>query len=160
MTGQEIQDRLDAIVKDLQTTQKGKGVEIALRDEGGAMSIYGLSSDANGVVNQAQLNNLQSAIDYLKPVADAYETRYAPVKTASETFRIAREVHQPLIDEATNARNALNAALEADQNYQTAKTNYETASQDPQYIAARDQYKLYNTSENFGNLSDARGKYT
>jgi hypothetical protein len=159
MTDQDIQDVLDKIVNDLQTTQKGKTVDIAIRDETGAMGINPLSSDAGGVVNAAQLANIQQTVDALKPIADGYNTAFAPVKVAGQDFKTAQEPHEALITAARDARVALNTALEADQDYQDAKTALDAARLDPDYIAAFDQYKQFNVSENFGNLSDARGKY-
>ena len=159
MTGQDIQDKLDEIVADLQTNGKGKTVEILLRAEDNTTIALPLSSDGAGVVDNNQLTAVQNFIDSLKPLADTYETELAPVKAASEIFRTAREVHQQLVDEASAARTALTDALDADQDYQDAKTAYDTARQDAGYIAARNSYKTFNISENFGNLSDAKGKY-
>ena len=159
MTGQDFQDKLDAIVLDLQTAGKGKVVKMAFRGADNDTFDMILSSDVNGVVDAAQLAAIQAQIDNLKPLADALETESAPVKAASEAFTTAREVHRNLIDAATDARVALSAALEADQGYQNAKTTYDTARQDPDYVAARTAYKSQNVSENFGNLSDSRGKY-
>lgn len=159
MTGQEIQERLDAIVEDLQTTEKGKSVEILFRAEDNTTVTKTLSSDINGVVDAAQLASVQNFINTLKPIADKYETEYAPVRVTGEAFRTAREVHQHLIDAATAARNALSDALEADDAYQDAKSDYDQARTDPEYVAARLSYRTFNVPENYGNLSDARGKY-
>ena len=160
MTGQEIQDRLDAIVEDLQTDYKGQYTQIMMRGDDNTANIFSLSSDGAGNVNAIQLAAIQDFIDNLKPLADTYETEYAPVQAASETFRDARAEHQVLIDAASAARVALADALEADASYQTAKTAYDAAREDAGYVAARTAYRTNNVSENYGNLQEARGKYT
>lgn len=159
MTGQEIQDALDALVLDLQTDGKGKTIQVLLRAEDNTSGIFPISSDVGGVVNAAQLQAIQNFIDNMKPLADAYETAYQPVRVTSEAYRTARGVHQALIDAATAARNALSDALEADDAYQDAKSDYDAARTDPVYVQARSDYRLFNVSENYGNLSDAKGKY-
>ena len=159
MTGVDFQDKLDAIVLDLQTKGKGRYVQVALRDDGNNNQTFTISSDANGVVNAAQLADIQAFINDLKPVADSFTTEYEPVKTASEAFRVASIPHQALSDAATAARVAFQDALNADPNYQATKTALDTARNDPAYIAARDAYQTLNISENFGNISDAKGKY-
>lgn len=159
MTGQEIQDKLDAIVEDLQGKFKGSSVQIAVRGEDDAMSLLPLSSDVNGVVNQAELDEVQAWVDDWKVYADSYSAAYDPVKTASENFKLARQVHQQLIDDASAARTALSNALEADGDYQAAKNALDNARSDPAYVNARESYQNFNVSENFGNLGDAKGKY-
>ena len=159
MTGQEIQERLDMIVTDLQTTQKGKAVDVGVRGVEGGLKIHTISSDGRGSVDQAQLAEVQTIVDSLKPVADAYETERAPVTAAGEVFRDARAVHQPLIDAYAAARDAMNDAFEADANYQAALTAYNDARNDPEYIAARNNYRDYSVSENYGNLGEARQNY-
>lgn len=159
MTGQDIQARLDAIVTDLQTTHKGKSVDILVRAEDNTSAIRTLSSDADGVVNAVQLAAIQDFIDNLKPVADTYEAEFAPVKVASETYRLARAEHQVLIDAAQAARIALQDALTADADYQAADTALKALQADVDYVNARSNYQMFNVSENFGNISDARGKY-
>ena len=109
MTGQDFQDRLDAIVADLEARPEANI----------GCSIRGLS----------------------------------------ETFRTRRAAHQNLIDAATAARIALQDALAADNDYQAADTALKAAQTDPDYVAARTAYQNNNVSENFGNLSEARGKY-
>ncbi len=159
MTGAEIQARLDALVLDLQTNGKGQSITVGLRNEDNVLADFPLSSDIDGVVNAGQLAAIQNAIDAIKPIADDYELEYGPVKDASEAFRTARGVHQALIDAASAARTALNDALEADVDYQAAKTAYDNARLDPDYVAARTAYKTNNVSENYGNLQEAKGKY-
>lgn len=159
MTGQDFQDKLDAIVLDLQTTGKGQTVKVALRDEGNTTVSFPLSSDVNGVVNAAQLAPIQSFIDGLKPIADAYETQRAPVQAALETFKTEQSGHQALIDATSAARTALSTALEADVGYQAAKAALDGERLAPAYISAVTSYRNFNVSENFGNLSDAKGKY-
>lgn len=159
MTGQEIQERLDALVADLQTIGKGQTINFFYRAPDGSPNTLPLSSDASGNVNAGQLALIQGEVDNMKTIADAYEQEYAPVKTASEAFRAAREAHRDLIDAASQARQALEDALVADQDYQTAKTAYEAARNDADYISARNAYKTANVSENYGNLGEAKGKY-
>ena len=160
MTGQDIQDKLGQIVTDLQTTAKGKTAQIAFRQNGGNLAIFPLSSDVNGVVQVGQLEAIQDFLDDgIKDVADAFETASVPVKATSEAFRLQRATHQTAIDAASAAREALNAELEADDLYQDAKTDYEAASTNPVYISARNDYQSNFVSENYGNLSDARGTY-
>ncbi len=159
MTGQEIQDKLDGIVADLQTVGKGMTVQIGLRGSGNDLTEYPLSSDANGVINDSQLDPLQDAVDVIKPIADTYYAEFAVVKGFSDAFSDARAVHQVLIDAAASARSDLNDALEADAAYQTAKTNLDNARADVDYINARNAYKSENVSENYGNISEAKGKY-
>lgn len=159
MIGQDFQDKLDAIVEDLQTKGKGQSVEVMLRGIDNTTNIFPLSSDANGIVNAAQLDALRDFITDLKPLADAYETEYAPVKVALDAFKTAQQPHEGLMTAATNARKALSDALAADANYQAAKTALDNARNDADYIAAAEAYKGSNVSENFGNLSDAKGKY-
>lgn len=159
MTGQDIQERLDAIVVDLQTLGKGQTTNVSLRGANNAVTNYPLSSDAGGVVNAAQLAAIQAVVDAMKPIADGYEAGLAPVSAASTALNTRKMTHTALFQAAANARNALTAALLADSQYQTANTALLTAQQDPVYVAARVAYKANNVSENFGNLQDAKGKY-
>lgn len=159
MTGQDIQEKLDSIVEDLQTVGRGQTVIASLRGTNNQLREFPLSSDAGGVVDAAQLSNLQKFIDDLKPIADTYVMELAPVSAASEAFNVQRATHQVLIDAASAARVALNDALEADEVYQQLKTALDEARMDAEYIAAREAYRVNNVSENFGNLGDAKGKY-
>ena len=159
MTGQDITDRLDAIVQDLQTTQKGKLATIALRNDASVVSIFSLSSDNAGNVNAAELAAINDFISQIEGLADTYEAQYAPVSDASETYRAALEPHQALAAAATQARKDYNDAILADAAVQTAKTAYDVVRLDPDYINARDAYRTWNVSENYGNLQEARGKY-
>lgn len=159
MTGQDFQDRLDSIIEDLQTDGKGQRVQIMLRGADNKQNIFELSSDSKGLVNVAELAAIQNFLDVLKPFADDFTMYFAPVQTASELFRQAREPHQNLFDAASLARTALNAALEADAAYQQAKTVYDAAREEPLYVQAREAYRARNISENFGNLAEAKGKY-
>lgn len=159
MTGQDFQDKLDALVVDLQTVGKGQTINVMVRDEDNIPLNLPLSSDVNGVVNAAQLATIQGFVDGLKPIADTYTTEYAPVTAASEAFKTAGEPHTALVETARVARVALSDALTADAGYQAAKTALDNARAGAGYIAARDAYNSRNVSENFGNLSDAKGKY-
>lgn len=159
MTGQDFQDKLDAIVADLQTTGKGKTVNILMRGTGNASQVFPLSSDIGGVITASELARIQNRIDELKPFADTYETERQPVSDALEVFNTERAGHQVLIDAASAAREALNTALEADADYQTAKTALDNARANANYISAVEAYRVNNVSENFGNLGDAKGKY-
>ena len=159
MTGQEFEDKLNAIVADLQTVGKGKTVNMLFRNSNGSANVLPLSSDANGVVNEAQRLVIQNFITNLADSADSYNTAYAPVQTAAEAFKTASIPHQVLTDAASAARVTLQTALTADPAYQTAKTALDNARLVPAYIAARDDYQAQNVSENFSELSNAKGKY-
>lgn len=159
MTGQDFQDKLDAVVLDLQTAGKGQAVEILMRGTDNSSNVYPLSSDANGVVNAGQLSAIQAFINGLKPIADTYEQERAPVQTALEAFNARRATHQTAIDAASSARTALNTELTADATYQSLQTALESERAEPVYIAAVAAYRDNNVSENFGNLGDAKGKY-
>lgn len=159
MTGQDIQDRLDAIVEDLQTKGKGQTVQVMFRDGDNHPAVLPLSSDVNGVVDAAQLNDIQLFINDLKTFADDYEQRRAPVLVANEAYNTAREPHQALIDAASLARKNLSDALTADAQYQAAKTALETARQNADYITASNFYKTMHVSENYAELQSAKGNY-
>ena len=159
MTGQDIQDRVDAIVQDLQTTYKGATVDIAVRYEDNVTGIRQLSSDVNGNINAGQLASLNAVLAEMKTYADGYDLEYADVSAASEAYREALKPHAALATAATAARKAYNDAIEADGAVQAAKLAYDNARLDVDYINARDLYRTYNVSENYGNLGDARGKY-
>ena len=159
MTGQDIQDRLDAIVTDLQTNFKGSQVDVMLRGDDGAALTFTLSSDANGIVDVAQHGAIQDFINLLKPTADDYETRRGVYTPFLDAFKTAQEPHKPLMDAAAAARVALQSALDADAGYQTAKTNLEAARTDIAYVESVQTYSAKCVSENFGNLQEARGKY-
>ncbi len=159
MTGQDYQDRLDAIVTDLQTKGKGQTVQMLFRDDTNSAVPFSLSSDANGVVNAAQLQAIDDFLQGLKQVANSYETSSAPVSAANEAFKAAQVPHQGLMDNAKASRDALSAALEADPTYRTAKANLDAARTDATYIASSADYKLQNVSENYAELQAAKGKY-
>lgn len=159
MTGQDIQDKLDALVVDLQTKGKGQTVQVSVRDVDNSQYVLPLSSDANGVVNNAQLVEIQSFVTQIVPVANAYNAAIAPVRAASEAFKLAQAPHEALITAASTARTNLQTALDADPDYNAAKTALDGERNDAGYIAARDNYAAYNVSEIFGNLGDAKGKY-
>jgi hypothetical protein len=159
MTGQDFQDRLDALVVDLQTNGKGQEVRLMFRGEGNVGNVMTLSSDPNGVVDAAQLAAVQAFIDTLKPSADSYTAELAPVSAASEAFRLAQVPHEALTEAARVARVALQDALAGDADYQAAKTALDAARADAGYIAARDSYNAGNVSENFSELTSAKGKY-
>ena len=159
MTGVDFTAKIEAIILDLQTTGKGKTVNFMFRNQNGTPNILPLSSDANGVVNVDQRDVVLNAITGLSDSADAYNTEYAPVQAASEAFKTAQTPHDALIEAARVARVALTDALAADPAYQTAKTALDNARLVPAYIAARDDYQARNVSENFSELSNAKGKY-
>lgn len=159
MTGQDIQDRLDAIVADLQTKGKGQIVNIMFRNPNKSPNILPLSSDAQGVVNAAQLAAVQAFVDGLIEPADDLTTFSMPVSTASEAFKTASQPHEPLRVAAQDANAALKTALENDQNYQAAKTVLETARANQDYIDAQTSYKNLNVSENFSALGQAKSEY-
>lgn len=159
MRGQDFQDKLDALVADM-TGKPGIQTTIFFRFPGNSPNGYSLATDANGVVDAAQLAAIQAVVNDMKPIADAFDTESVPVKTASEAFKTAQAPHEPLIEAARVARVALNDALTADVDYQTAKTALDNARADVDYVAAADAYRNNNISENFGNLGDAKGKYS
>lgn len=72
MLAMEIQDRLDAIVHDLQFAGKGKTVQLMFRDASNQPHILPLSSNAAGVVDAAQLTAVQTFVNGLKTAADTY----------------------------------------------------------------------------------------
>lgn len=159
MTGQDFQDKLDAIVVDLQTKGKGQTVQILLRSADNSSNVFPLSSNQSGVVDIQQLQTVQTFINNMKPTADAYETERAPVSAAYESFKTASAPHQGLADAASLARKAYSDATAADPTFQAAKNALDSIRNDPDYIAAITSYADANVSENFGNLSDAKGKY-
>lgn len=161
MTGQDFQDKLAAIVADLQTRGKGQTVTIAFRNQNNTITNFSLSSDINGVVSAAQMSAVSDYIadNQLAAAADMLNDVSAPVDAAREAFKIAQAPHQALITAATAARGALQTALDADPVYRSAKTALDAAQNNPDYTTARENYRVGNISENFGNLSDAKGKY-
>ena len=159
MTGQDFQDKLDAIVADLQTNGKNQTVNIMFRNDANAPTVFPLSSDASGVVNAAQLDAIESFLSDILPIADSYAATYAPVQTASEAFRLAQTPHEALIEAARLARATLNDALANDPAYQAARAGLDNARKDPAYVTASEQYRGWNVSENFSELTSAKGKY-
>lgn len=159
MTGQDFQDKLNALVADLQTAGKGETVQIGFRDNSNAVTEFPLSSNAQGVVNPNQLSAVQTFVDGLKPMADTYEQERAPVQAALEAFNVRRATHQTVIDAASAARVAMNDELAADATYQNLQADLEGKRADAGYIAAVEAYRTGNVSENYGNLGDAKGKY-
>ena len=118
-----------------------------------------LSSDAFGVVDSVQLGEIDNFVADLKPIADNYEAERAPVMAASEAFNLRRATHQVSIDKASAARITLQDELLADAMYQTLSTALDAARADNGYIQATANYKTSNVSENFSELSSAKGKY-
>ncbi|MBX7173927.1 MAG: hypothetical protein K1X72_23355 [Pyrinomonadaceae bacterium] len=103
MTAQDFQDRLDALVLDLQTKGKGKSVNIMFRDAGNEPYVLPLSSDANGVVNAAELANVQGFVNNMKNFATqyindtaAYTAKAAELKVIAESpaYIAARETYK------------------------------------------------------------------
>lgn len=159
MTGQDFQDRLDALVVDLQTTGKGQTVNLMFRNPNNSPNILPLSSDVAGIVNAAQLAAVQAFVDGLKPIADSANTTSAPVTAASDAFKAARTPHEPAITAAQTAQTTLRTTLEADVPYQTAKATLEAARTDVAYISSQSDYKNFNVSENYAAIQQARGEY-
>lgn len=159
MTSQEFEDKLNAIVSDLQTVGKGKTINIMFRNQDGTPNILPLSSDVNGVVNGVQLAAIQNFIVDLGDSADGYNTEYAPVQAALDAFKTASDPHEALTEAARVARVALQTALTADPAYQAAKLALDNARIVATFIAARGDYQARNVSENFSELSNAKGKY-
>lgn len=159
MTGQDFQDKLNEITTDLATDAKGRTVQIMFRNPDNTANVMSLSSSANGTIDADQLNPIQAVVDGLKVAADAYETNIQPVKTASAAFTAARVPHEAKSDAATAARVSLAADLDADANYQTAKANYDSARSAVSYVNARSEYSNLNLSENFSELTQAKGSY-
>ncbi len=159
MTGQDFQDRLDAIVADLQTTGKDKTVTLMFRQANGQPFVLQLSSDGAGVVDAGQLAAAQAFIDNLKPIANTLEAQSAPVQAASDAFKAAQTPHDAAIEAARVARVALSDTLAGDAAYQTAKADVDAARSAAAYIAAREAYSNNNVSENYSELQAAKGKY-
>ncbi len=159
MIGQDFTDRLGALVADLQTKGKGQTVNIMFRNPDNTPNILPLSSDANGVVNAAQLAAITGFIQEAQLAADEFAEQSVPVTAAAEAFRLASVPHEALSIAATNARKALTDALAADVNFQTAKIALDAARNHPVYIGTRDSYAFNNVSENFAALGQAKGEY-
>lgn len=159
MRGQDLQDRVDALVTDLQTKGKGQTINVLFRNPNNSPNILPLSSDVNGVVDAAQLAAIQAFIDPLKGFADSADTFSQPVTAASEAFRTARAAHEPLIVAAQAANAALKTALDADPAYQAAKTALENARLDQDYVESQEFYSSNNVSENYAALAQAKGEY-
>lgn len=160
MTGADVQGRLDAIVTDLQSVEgRGKTINFMFRNPDNSPNILPISSDANGVVNVAQLAAVQTVVDGLIVALNAYNTTVAPVRTASESFKTVRETLAPLATTAQTAAVALREAQAADPNFTAAKTAFEQARTDPAYVAASTAYRENNISENIAELASARGSF-
>lgn len=161
MTGQDILDRVDALVVDLQTRGKGQTVNVVFRSANNETDIYTLSSNAAGVINAQQLRILQDAIATanLVSIADDYTASLVPIQQAADNLRTAEMPHESLALRATQARKALSDAYFNDPAYQTAKMELETARLNPDYIAARTAYDNQNVSENYAALGNAKGEY-
>lgn len=159
MTGQEIQDRLAALVADLQTRGKNQSINIMFRRPNNSPLVLPLSSDAGGVVDAAQLAAVQTFVSDLIEPADELNAYSAPVVAASETFKTASQPHESLRLAAQEANAALKTALDADADYQTAKQALDAARANQDYINAQTAYKNLNVSENFAALGQAKGEY-
>lgn len=121
MLSVEIQDRLDAIVHDLQFAGKGKTIQLMFRDASNQPLILPLSSDASGVVNAAQLSAVQTFVTGLKTAADTYNTDTAPYTAKAQELLVIR--NSPAYQ---NARTVF-ANLNVTENYNellNAKGNY------------------------------------
>ena len=90
MLALEIQERLDAIVYDLQFAGKGKTVQLMFRDANNQPQILPLSSNAAGVVDAAQLATVQTFINGLKTAADTYNTATAPYTVKAQELAVIR----------------------------------------------------------------------
>ena len=159
MTGQDFQDKLNAIVTDLQTAGKGQRVTVLFRTANNTVQGLALSSDSVGNVNADELGAIQAFINTLKPIADEYTTQLIPVQAASEVFRLAGVPHEAQMAAVTAARQALADSLMNDAEYQRAKMRLDDARNENDYVVARTNYQSKNVVENFGNLGDAKGKY-
>lgn len=159
MTGQEIQDRVDALVTDLQTKGKGQTVNVLFRNDANVPTVLPLSSSAQGVVVQAELDAINNFLSDVIPVADSYSTASVPVAAANEAFKLASQPHEQLRIAAQNANAALRDALAADANYQAAKTALDNARADADYVSAVSAYDSWNVAENYAALQQAKGEY-
>lgn len=160
MTGAEIQARIDALVTDLQTVGKGQTVNVMFRNPNNTPLTMPLSSNAAGVVNQAQLDAINGfAANLLIPTADSVTTLSVPVTAASEAFKAASQPHEALRISTQTANAALKSALDGDATYQSAKAALDAARANPDYIDAQTDYKYHNVSENFAALAQAKGEY-
>ena len=159
MIGQDIQDRVDALVVDLQTKGKGQTINILFRNPNNSPNVMPLSSDAQGVVNAGQLAAVQAFINPLKGYADNADAFSQPVAAASEAFKTARGAHEPLIVAAQTANAALKTALDADAVYQAARTALDNARLDQDYVESQEFYDSNNVSENYAALAQAKGEY-
>ena len=159
MTGADFQMKLDAIVADLQTSGKGQTVQVLFRAANNQPTVFPLSSSPTGIVDAEQLRAIQAFTDVLKPLADKYELERAPVTAALDTFNAQRLTHQRAIEAATAARVALNDELLADADYQEFSRILEAARIAPEYVEAAAIYNSNNVSENYSELTAAKGKY-
>ncbi len=159
MTGQDFENKSGAIVTDLQTAGRGRTVQILFRDSSNASLILPLSSTAAGIVDAGQLKEVQNFLDMIEPVADNYEAVRIPVVAAQTAFNARRATHQAIIDAATAARDAATAELLADATLQTLSTALDTARANPGYVQGVALYVDANVSENYSELSAAKGKY-
>jgi len=160
MTGQDFQDRLEAVIRDLQTSGRGQTVNFTFRDNTNTPVIMPLSSSAVGVVNAAQLATIQAFIDALKPIATTFETERTPVTAANQAVADARIPFAAQITAANTARETLATALGADPTYQAALIALDTAKTDADFVAAQLSFQDNNVLENYQELQAARGKYT
>ena len=159
MTGQDFQDKLDAVVVDLQTKGKGQTVHMMFRDATNVPQILPLSSDSSGVVNAAQFAAIQAFINPLKIIANDFTTSRVPVQASTGSVQHAQAPHETLIEEARVARVALQTALDGDANYQAAKLALETARADGDYIGFGLDYQNNNVAENYAEIQRAKGSY-
>lgn len=159
MTAQEVRDRLDALVSDLQTKGRGQTVNVMFRKPDNTPNILPLSSNAQGVVNAAQLTAISAVVDDLAIVAEDLDTFSAPVTAANEALRVAGVTYEPLRAAAQTASANLRTALLADPTYQAAKTAADNARKDADYLGAVELYRLNNASENIAALTQAKGEY-
>lgn len=160
MTGIEIQQRLEAIIVDLQTVGKGLGIVIVFRGSNNAALEFPLSSDNQGVINDTERENLQAFVDGLKLIADNYAFPNGLVQNSANALKAATLPHEALIEAARVAREAVNAVLAADSVYQAAKTQLDNDRADVDYITFGEQFRQNNVSENYAELANAKGKYT
>lgn len=159
MRGQDFQDRLDALVADLQTRGKNQTVNVMFRSPTNEAEIMPLSADAQGVVNAAQLAAIQAFIDPLKGFADNADTFSQPVAAASEAFKLAGQPHEALRAAAQTANAALRDALANDPAYQAARAALDSARLNQDYVESQEFYDINNVSENFAALGQAKGEY-
>lgn len=92
MTGQDFLDRLNAIKADLQSVEgRGNTVNVMLRNAQNQPAIFPLSSDANGVLDNAQEIALTNAVSSLADFVDEYNIEIAPYTAKAAELKAIAE---------------------------------------------------------------------